>query len=91
MLSELLGQIFAPVSVGLHGMKLLAPSIIAEKVTSNNLKTHTAGPTTHPIRRSPEFLAMLKARIDAADRGTHRYTLVETRQALQSSVKRASR
>jgi hypothetical protein len=37
---------------------------------------------------SPEFLAMLKARIDAADRGTHRYTLAETRQALQNSVRR---
>jgi hypothetical protein len=37
---------------------------------------------------SPEFLAMLKARIDAADRGTHRHTLAETRQALQDSVKR---
>jgi hypothetical protein len=31
---------------------------------------------------SPEFLATLKARIDAADKGTHRYTLAETRQAL---------
>jgi len=31
---------------------------------------------------------MLKARIDAADRGTRRYTLAETRQALQHSVKR---
>jgi len=37
---------------------------------------------------SSEFLAMLKARIDAADRATHRYTLAETRQALQHSVKR---
>jgi hypothetical protein len=40
---------------------------------------------------SPEFLAMLKARIDAADRGTHRYTLAETPHALQNSVKRAGR
>lgn len=37
---------------------------------------------------SSEFLAMLKARIDAGDRGTHRYTLAETRQALQHSVRR---
>jgi hypothetical protein len=36
---------------------------------------------------SPEFLAMLKARIDAPDSGTHRYTLAETRRALQHSVK----
>ena len=37
---------------------------------------------------SLEFLAMLKARIDAADSGTHRYSLAETRQALQHPVKR---
>jgi hypothetical protein len=34
---------------------------------------------------NPEFLAMRKARIDAADGETHRYTLAETRQALQNS------
>ena len=39
-------------------------------------------------KETPEFLAMLKARIDAADRGTHRYTLAEARQALQHPVKR---
>ena len=38
---------------------------------------------------SPEFLAMLKARVDAADRGGEgrRYTLAETREAVQNSVK----
>ena len=40
---------------------------------------------------SPEFLAMLKARIDAADRGGRRYTLAETREAVQKSVKRPGR
>jgi hypothetical protein len=39
---------------------------------------------------SPEFLAMLQTRIDAADRG-RRYTVAETREAVQNSIKRASR
>jgi hypothetical protein len=39
MLSELLGRIFAPSQVGLRGMKVLAPSNSAEKVTSNNLES----------------------------------------------------
>ena len=37
---------------------------------------------------SLEFLAMLKAHIDAADSRTHRYTLAEARQPLQHPVKR---
>ncbi len=40
---------------------------------------------------SPEFLAMLQTRIDAADRGGRRYTVAETREAVQNSIKRASR
>jgi hypothetical protein len=40
---------------------------------------------------SPELLAILKARIDAADSGTRRYTLAETRQTLQNSIKRPGR
>jgi hypothetical protein len=42
---------------------------------------------------SPEFLAVLKARIDAADSGGggRRYTLAETREAVQKSVKRSGR
>jgi len=32
---------------------------------------------------------MLKARIDAADREIHHYTLAEARQALQSSAKQS--
>jgi hypothetical protein len=40
---------------------------------------------------SPEFLAMLQARMDEADRGGRRYTLAETRNALQNSIKRGSR
>lgn len=45
----------------------------------------------NPDDESPEFLAMLKMRIDAADRGGRRYTLAETREALQNSVKRPGR
>jgi hypothetical protein len=44
MLSELLGRIFAPSQVGLRGMKVLAPSNSAEKVTSNNLESDNTMP-----------------------------------------------
>jgi hypothetical protein len=44
-----------------------------------------------PTQESPEFLAMLKRRIDAADRGGRTYTLGETREAVQKSVRRTSR
>jgi hypothetical protein len=44
-----------------------------------------------PDEESPEFLAMLQARINAADRGGRRYTLSETREAVQNSIDRASR
>jgi hypothetical protein len=42
-------------------------------------------------QESPEFLAMLQARMDETDRGGRRYTVTETRQAVQNSIKRASR
>jgi hypothetical protein len=42
-------------------------------------------------QESPEFLAMLQERVDTADREGRRYTLAETREAVQNSIKRASR
>jgi hypothetical protein len=40
---------------------------------------------------SPEFLAMLERRINAADKGGRTHTLAQAREAMKKSVRRPSR
>jgi hypothetical protein len=44
----------------------------------------------NPNQESQQFLAMLKTRMDAADHGGRRYTLAETREAVQKAARRTS-